>query len=646
LTPLVVTNAATDTDIPANTLTYMLVAPPAGATISLAGVITWTPTESQGPGSYTLTTVATDSGVPPLSATNSFTVTVMEVNNAPVLPAQTNWTVLELTTLLVTNTAMDADLPANTLTYSLLNPPDGALIDIHGVIAWTPAEAQGPSTNLITTVVTDNGVPPLSATNTFTVFVAATNSVPALPAQADRTVAELSVLVVTNVAIDTDLPADIISYALVGGPAGATISSAGVINWTPTESQGPGSYTLTTVVTDDGVPPLSATNSFAITVTEVNRAPTLSAQTNRTVLELTTLLVTNSAADADLPANALTYSLVNPPNGAVINTNGVIAWTPTAEQGPATNLITTVVTDDGNPPLRATNSFTVVVVDTNTPPGQLFADDFTRSIDPGPLTPWVAESGKWSVTGGLLKGGKNTPQTYAHVYLANSWTNYSVQAEFNFPSGADGAGLGGFLDPTTGAHYGAWIYPESSPGGSRLLKLLKFSTWNTWSYNGTDSLPMQQVSLPSVGTAWHTLTLSLSNSQITVSYDTNRLISVTDTEATPYTSGGVCVSMWTETTRYFLSVDNVTVTSLTGGNGLFTNSPPPVIESLASAEGSLVITWTTVSGRTYRLQCTDGLESAQWTDILPDVLATGSTATATNAVGNAPQRFYRVLLVQ
>jgi len=49
----------------------------------------------------------------------------MEVNNAPVLPAQTNWTVLELTTLLVTNTAMDADLPANTLTYSLLNPRTG-----------------------------------------------------------------------------------------------------------------------------------------------------------------------------------------------------------------------------------------------------------------------------------------------------------------------------------------------------------------------------------------------------------------------------------------------------------------------------------------------------------------------------------------
>jgi len=116
------------------------------------------------------------------------------------------------------------------------------------------------------------------------------------------------------------------------------------------------------------------------------------------------------------------------------------------------------------------------------------------------------------------------------------------------------------------------IYPESSPGGSRLLKLLKFSTWNTWSYNGTDS-SMQQVSLPSVGTAWHTLTLSLSNSQITVSYDTNRLISVTDTEATPYTSGGVCVSMWTETTRYFLSVDNVTVTSLTGGTAFSRTVP-------------------------------------------------------------------------
>jgi hypothetical protein len=157
---------------------------------------------------------------------------------------------------------------------------------------------------------------------------------------------------------------------------------------------------------------------------------------------------------------------------------------------------------------------------------------------------------------------------------------------------------------------------------------------------------MQQVSLASVGTTWHTLTLGLSNSQVTVSYDTNQVISVTDTEAAPYTSGGVCVSMWTDATKYFLSVDNVVVTSLTGGTSYFSNSIPPVIESITLAAGRLVISWSAVSGQNYRLQFTESLESPAWSDVLPDVPASGPTATVTNALGSAPQRFYRVMLVQ
>jgi hypothetical protein len=124
------------------------------------------------------------------------------------------------------------------------------------------------------------------------------------------------------------------------------------------------------------------------------------------------------------------------------------------------------------------------------------------------------------------------------------------------------------------------------------------------------------------------------------------VISVTDTEAVPYTSGGVCVSMWTEATKYFLSVDNVAVTSLEARPRVVPNKPAPVIESVALAQDSLVISWTAVSNQTYRLQFTEELGSTTWNDVLPDVLATGPTATTTNAVGNSPQRFYRVLLVQ
>ena len=61
------------------------------------------------------------------------------------------------------------------------------------------------------------------------------------------------------------------------------------------------------------------------------------------------------------------YTLVNPPSGASIDSNGIITWTPGQTQSPSTNTLKTVVTstdpyDLVNPQLSATNSFTVVVL--------------------------------------------------------------------------------------------------------------------------------------------------------------------------------------------------------------------------------------------------------------------------------------------
>ena len=288
-------------------------------------------------------------------------------NTPPVLPAQPNRTIAELTSLAVTNTATDADIPVQTLNYELLSAPGGALIDTSGVITWTPTEAQGPGTYTLTTRVTDNGSPALSATNSFTVVVNETNSVPTLPGQTNRTILELTTLTVTYTASDSDVPANTLTYTLLAAPSGAGITN-GVITWTPTEAQGPTTNTFTTRVVDDGVPALSATNSFTVVVQESNSPPVLPAQANRTVGTLTTLTVTNTATDPDLPANTLTYTLLVGPTNAAINTNtGVITWTPTEAQNGTTNVMTTVVTDY-NPAavntqrLSTTNSFTVVVL--------------------------------------------------------------------------------------------------------------------------------------------------------------------------------------------------------------------------------------------------------------------------------------------
>ena len=102
-------------------------------------------------------------------------------STAPALESIPDQIVAEGAAFSLTVTATDADLPTNTLTFGLIDHPDGMTIDpASGVITWTPTEAQGPSKNPVTVVVTDNGSPVLGATNTFTVVV--TNNPPVLAA--------------------------------------------------------------------------------------------------------------------------------------------------------------------------------------------------------------------------------------------------------------------------------------------------------------------------------------------------------------------------------------------------------------------------------------------------------------------------------
>jgi hypothetical protein len=70
--------------------------------------------------------------------------------------------------------------------------------------------------------------------------------------------------------------------------------------------------------------------------------------------------------------------------------------------------------------------------------------------------------------------------------------------------------------------------------------------------------------------------------------------------------------------------------------------PAPVITSVGLTNGVVTIAWNSVAGGIYRVQYINNLSGGGWTDLSPDVTATASTATQTDAVGNAPQRFYRI----
>jgi len=366
------TATATDADLPPNTLTFSLAgAVPAGASITAGGLFTWTPTEAQGPGPYTFDVVVTDDGVPIGDDSETITVTVNEVNLAPVLDPVGDQTIDEETLLSFTATATDADLPPNTLTFSLAGTvPAGASITAGGDFSWMPTEEQGPDTYTFDVVVTDDGTPNLDDSETITVTVEDVNNAPVLDAIGNQNIDEETLLNFTATATDADLPPDTLTFSLAGAvPAGASITAGGDFTWTPTEAQGPGPYTFDVVVTDDGTPNLDDSETITVTVNEVNVAPVLDPVGNQSIDEGSLLSFTATATDADLPPNTLTFSLAGTvPAGAGITAGGLFSWTPTEAQGPGPYSFDVVVTDDGAPNLSDSENITVTVNEVNVAP--------------------------------------------------------------------------------------------------------------------------------------------------------------------------------------------------------------------------------------------------------------------------------------
>ncbi|HWD92020.1 MAG TPA: carbohydrate-binding protein [Verrucomicrobiae bacterium] len=95
----------------------------------------------------------------------------VSVNQSPTLAPIPDQTILAGRTLLITNQASDPDIPAQTLAYSLLNAPAGARMDSAGIFSWRPAISQSPSTQTLSVVVADNGVPSMAATQKFAVTI-------------------------------------------------------------------------------------------------------------------------------------------------------------------------------------------------------------------------------------------------------------------------------------------------------------------------------------------------------------------------------------------------------------------------------------------------------------------------------------------
>jgi subtilisin-like proprotein convertase family protein len=345
-----------------------------------------------------------------------------------------------------------------TLTYRLLDAPEGVALDSDsGLLSWTPAEAQGPSTNLIQFVVQDKTTPALATTNQFYCIVQEINTPPILAAISNWTVNAETQMVVTPAASDEDIPTNRLAFELLTPlPSAAFDPNTGALTWTPAAPITNTTYTVSIAVRDDGIPSLSATQTFDILVlakptltTTVTGGGTLvitPEQTNYlsgtsigiqavpavgyvfnrwegnlqgtnnpaqiTILSNFTvnaqfvpapIAITEQSINEQAPfalqlvtnsAASLGYQLLDGPVGLTLGvSSGLFTWTPSEAQGPATNPVRFVVYDKANPDLATTNEFRLLVQEVNVPPTLALISNLTvNAEEPLVVTPVAADA--------------------------------------------------------------------------------------------------------------------------------------------------------------------------------------------------------------------------------------------------------------
>gem|GEM_PF-971276 len=268
----ITTISATNSAFPYYPYSYATNSAPAGVSINPTnGELTWIPTNA--PSVSTISVRATDTNSPPLSGIGSFQVIVSPPPPPPTLTVgtqtnragQTLNVILSATNTYLTNSVFTYLLPSLSTNYWI--PNNGVLMWTNtginnGQLTWTN-NSVSPGTNLITIVISDDSEPPLTTTNQFSLVF--------LPPTPPNLITPTNQLVYaghsfTVSATNSVLTNATYAFSLPSVSTNVLISANGVLTWTNTTTLS-GTNSVSVKVTDNSVPPLSATNIFAVIVT-------------------------------------------------------------------------------------------------------------------------------------------------------------------------------------------------------------------------------------------------------------------------------------------------------------------------------------------------------------------------------------------
>ena len=386
--PLTLGLSGTDSDVPAQMLSYALVSGPAGMTVTPGGLVSWTPTETQGGATVTVHVQVTDSGVPPLSATNSFQVVVRDV-------PQLDRTVWQLGVDAPTGSSGAVSYAEFTIENSINDLAPGRVTRLAGDPLYVDA-ASNPRVdddyyfggvypagfNGLTSLLSVPNDEPFSAWERAHTLRDRTNRIHFLLGAAQATGT-------TQYRLRVDLATGGSRIGAVFQPGfsthdylvrfrnGAGVTTLVYSNRLTQVTNLLIEFTAAQVAATLGANSLELARSGPTTATDywltydqvrlevvpINTPPQINPVSGRTVDEGIPLTLNLSGSDADVPAQTLSYALVSGPVGMTVTPGGLVSWTPTETQGGGAETVHVMVTDNGVPPLSATNTFQVVVRD-------------------------------------------------------------------------------------------------------------------------------------------------------------------------------------------------------------------------------------------------------------------------------------------
>lgn len=73
--------------------------------------------------------------------------------------------------------------------------------------------------------------------------------------------------------------------------------------------------------------------------------------------------------------------------------------------------------------------------------------------------------------------------------------------------------------------------------------------------------------------------------------------------------------------------------------------PAPALQPLTFSNGAAQLTWNAVAGQRYRVQYKSSLTAANWTDLAPNVTASGASVSVADAPRSGSQGYYRLLIL-